>query len=215
MKHCQNKSNISVVRDYLDGIRPFTTTGYRGKSYKKREVGEHWVDVKGQEWEQKVSGPVTVNRVADIVRAARDQKCACGQDIRWGSKLDRLFFYKTGMCENCLVTYETNLHILGIYDDYEKYKILSNECGFIRDAIEKLKEIIKFFSNNTGDVEMVCNSEGFTERWQNTNKSQILEDAKRDLKLGKQRLKIVTKAKNEAKKKYIKLASMYKQKIYV
>jgi ribosomal protein S8 len=119
------------------------------------------------------------------------------------------------MCENCLITYETKLRILGIYDDYEQYKMLSNELGFLKDARSKIKECLKFFSESSGDVEMVCNSEGFIERWKDINKDQILLDSTRDLKLATKKIAAITKLKKEAKKKYIENAAKYKIETYV
>lgn len=208
------KSNIDIVKDYVAGVRPFVQVGYTGKKYVKRAVGERWVDAKGQEWEQKESGPVTVNRVASIVKAAMDQKCRCGQDIKWGSKLDRIFFSKTGLCENCLIDYETKLRIVGIYPDYERYKVVSNEIGHLNEIRDKLKEFVDYFTNDTGDVTMICNEEGFTERWKNTNKDKILKDAKEDLKKVKRVIAELKKIKKEAKEKYHNGAKKFKLKTY-
>lgn len=214
MKHCQNKSNLAVIKDYLDGDRPFTTVGYTGRQYVKRKTRDKWTDSKGIEWEQKISGPVRVNRVADIVRAATNDKCYCGQEIKWGSRADKILFRKTGLCSNCLTDYETKLRIVGIYDDYEKYKIISNEIGILNDTKSKVEDVIKFFSNDNGDVEMVCNSEGFVERWKTVNREQILEDAKKDLKIIKKQLLALKKLKKVHKNKYIEGTVKYKLKSY-
>ena len=80
---------------------------------------------------------------------------------------------------------------------------------------DKVLEVIKYFEENSGDMEMICNSEGFIERWKNTNGTEILENAKKDLVLAKKRIALVTKAKNEAKKKYIAGAKKYKLETYV
>ena len=214
-KKYKGKSNIDIVKSYLNGERPFIQLGYTGKNYIKRNIGDKWTDNNGIEWEQKISGPVRVNRVADIVRAAINDKCKCGQVIKWGTKLDKVFFNRTGLCENCLISYETNLRILGIYDDYEKYKILSYQLGFLKDARDKIKDVVKFFSENSGDVEMVCNSEGFLERWKNTNKDEILSAAKKDLKIANAKILEVKKVIKDAKKKYTEGASKYKLESYV
>ena len=214
MKHASGKSNIDILKDYVAGVRPFSQIGYTGKQYAKRKVGERWTDAKGIEWIQKEFGPVTVSRVGDIVRAARDQKCKCGQDIKWGSRLDHLFFTKTGLCESCLIDYETKLRILGIYDDYEKFKVLSNQLGVFEDAKAQIESAIKFFEEGSGDVEMLCNSEGFVERWKNTNRDQILKDAKKDLRIARKRIAEVKREKNSYKKKYVKAASGYNLDTY-
>jgi hypothetical protein len=208
------KNNIEIIKDYLAGERPVSVFGYTGKKYAPRAVGEHWTDPKGQEWEQLASGPRKVNRVANIVREAIGvQKCRCGQDIKWGNKRDRLFYNKTGLCEGCLIDYETKLHVLGIYPDYEKYKLASNELGATKDLKEKIKETIKYFTGNDTDVTMLCNSEGFMERWKTTNKDQILSDAKKDLKEARRRIEALTKIRDEFKKKYESAAAKFNLEI--
>lgn len=208
------KSNIDIVKNYIAGIRPLTQFGYTGKVYAKRAVGEKWTDSKGQQWEQKASGPVTVSRIGEIVRAAINQKCKCGQIVKWGSKLDAIFFRKTGLCFSCLVDYETKLRLVGVYPDYERYKILSNEIGHLREMLDKVKETIKYFTEGSGDVEMLCNSEGFIERWKTTNKEQIVQNAKRDLKKLRQEISMLAKMKVEAKRCYIEGAKKYQLEIY-
>lgn len=211
----RGKSNIDIVRSYLEGSRPWVTVGYTGVQYVKRAVGEHWTDNSGQEWEQKASGSQKVNRVANLIREAIGvQKCKCGQEIKYGGRADRIFFSKTGLCENCLIDYETKLRIVGVYPEYERYKVVSNEIGHLKEAKAKIEEIVEYFMHNDGDVTMLCNEEGFTERWKNTNKEQILEDASKDLKLCKKTITALTKIKNEAKKNYQAGAKKYKLEVY-
>lgn len=210
----KNKSNLDIVRDYLDGVRPIIQVGYTGKKYVKRAVGETWTDEKGQEWEQLESGPRKVNRTANAVREAIGvQKCQCGQDIKWGTKRDRLFYNKTGKCEECLIQYETKLRILGIYPDYETYKMASNELGAMKDFKAKIDETITYFSGDHTDVTMLCNSEGFTERWKTTNKDQILETAQKDMEEVNRRIEALTKIRDEYKQKYEAAASQFKLEV--
>ncbi len=201
MKHCQNKSNLAVIQDYLNGERPFTQVGYVPVEV-RRKIGEEWEDSHGITWRQENGYKTRVNKQADLIRDARKQTCKCGKDIRWGSRFDQVFYVKTGLCEDCLIDYETKLRILGIYNDYEKYKMLSNQLGTFLDAEAKIKETIKFFKEDSGDVKMICNSEGFIERWKNTNRDQILQDAKQDLILARKRIAEVRKERRIYKKKY-------------
>lgn len=204
------KSNIEIVKDYLAGVRPVIQVGYTGKEYVKRAVGERWTDKGGQEWVQRESGPQKVNRTADAVREAIGvQKCRCGQDIKWGSKADRIFYMQTGLCEGCLIDYETKLRILGIYDDYEKYKLASNELGATKDLKAKIRETVKYFESGDTDVTMLCNSEGFMERWKTTNAEQILKDAKNDLKEARRRIAALTRIRDEQKAKYVEACAKY------
>jgi len=204
------KSNIEIVKDYLAGVRPVAQFGYTSQKYVKRAVGEHWEDAKGVEWVQKESGPERFNRVAELVREAiGSQKCRCGANMRWGSKHDRLFYRKTGLCEECLIEYETKLRVLGIYKDYETYKLASNELGATKDLADKIRETIKYFESDDTDVKMLCNSEGFTERWKTTNAEQILEAAKHDLSEAQRRIDALIKIRDEMKDKYVEAATKY------
>jgi len=208
------KSNIEIVKDYLAGERPFVQVGYTPSKI-KRKVGDEWEDVHGITWRQEVGYKKRVNKQADLIREARKQICvSCKNDIKWGSKFDSKFFNRTGLCEKCLIDYETKLRVVGVYDDYERYKLISYELGFVRDAKSKIEEVIKFFGENDGDIEMICNSEGFIEKWKNTNQEQILKDAINDLKLAKKRISDLTKAKTVAKKKYEAGAHKYQLETY-
>ena len=204
------KSNIQIVKDYLAGERPITQFGYTGKKYVKRKIGERWTDAKGVEWEQKESGPQRFNRVAEIIRETiGEQKCKCGADMKWGSKADRLFFRRTGLCEDCLIDYETKLRILGIFEAYEKYKLASNELGATKDLKVKIEDTLKYFSSGDTDITMLCNSEGFTERWKTTNAEEVVTNAKKDLEETTKRIDILTKFRDECKQKYIEDATKY------
>jgi len=215
MKRGINKSNIDILKDYVNGVRPFVQVGYSPLKV-KRNVEDEWIDSKGITWKQKNGYKTRVNKQADIIHTASEEKCSkCFRQIKWGSKSDQIFFNRTRLCENCIIDYETKLRIIGIYPDYEVYKIVSYEIGAIKDIKDKLIEAIKFFSENSGDVEMICNSEGFTERWKNTNKDEILIGAKKDLKLACERIMNLSKIKAEAKKKYQEGAKKFQLEVYV
>ncbi len=218
MKKSNGKSNIDILRDYVDGVRPFIQVGYTGEKQKHRKVGETWKDKDGIEWKKESNRTVRLTKTqGDIIRdAIKDgQKCKCGQDIRWGSKLDKYFFSRTGLCETCLINYETNLRILGIYDKYERYKLISYELGRMEEGKAKIEDVIKFFSNSSGDVEMICNSEGFIERWKTTNKDDIVKEAESDLLRLRENIKKMYDYKTEAKQSYVDSVKQYNLEIYV
>lgn len=210
-KKYRGKSNLSIIQNYLDGTRPFIQVGFVGDRNKYRKEGEKWIDKENIEWQRKGDKNVRLTKTqGDIIREMIQQKCACGQIINWGTRLDKLFFNKTGMCENCLIDYETKLRILNIYPDYERYKILSNQLSQLKEAKSKLKEIIKYFTENSGDMEMICNSEGFVERWKNTNKDDIITGAKNDLKIARRKITELSKIVIEAKAIFEKAVAPYK-----
>ena len=211
------KSNIEIVKDYLAGVRPVSVFGYTGNKYIKRKVGERWTDVSGIEWVQKNSGPQRVNRMADAVREAmgidKCKKCKC--EIRWGTRTDQILYRKTQLCTDCLIEYETKLRILGIYNYYEIMKLAANELSYLKDLKTKILETLKFFKEDNGDVTMVCNSEGFIERWKNTNREQIVQSAKEDLKIIRTRISVLNKIKLENQRKFKKEVRKYKLEYYV
>jgi hypothetical protein len=110
----RGKSNIQIVRDYLNGERPFVTVGYQ-KPPPTRKDGERWVDNNGITWEQRNGYKIRINEQANLIREASKQVCACGQEIRYGSNLDNKFFLKTGKCSNCTLEEETRLRVLGVW----------------------------------------------------------------------------------------------------
>jgi len=218
MKHCSNKSNIEIVKDYLAGNRPFTQISFHVSDVNKhRREGEKWKDNDGIEWQLKGGRSIRLTKTqSDMIREAiGDRKCKCGLSIKWGNKFDQKLYGKTGMCQDCLADYETKLVIAGVFPLYEYCKVLSNQAGFLKDVLEKLKETIDYFNKNDGTVQLLCNSEGFLEKFHGTNKEKILEDAKRDLIEARKLLKVVMKNKREAKKELKTKASEFKLKVYV
>ena len=209
----KGKTNLEIVQSYIDGVKLFPKFGYTPLPI-KREIGDIW-ESRGITWKQEKGYKTRVNPQADLIRKAREEKCKqCNGDVRWGSKLDRLFFSKTGMCENCIIDYETKLRIVGVYSDYERYKVVSNELGHLNEAKVKIQEVITYFTHDDGDITMICNGEGFTERWKNTNKDKILEDATADLERVTKIIIELTKIKKDAKKKYLAGAKKNKLPAY-
>jgi hypothetical protein len=56
---------------------------------------------------------------------------------------------------------------------------------------------------------MLCNGEGFTERWKTTNAEEIVENAKRDLSESDRRIEALTRIRDEEKEKYVESATKY------
>ena len=113
------------------------------------------------------------------------------------------------MCEDCLIEYETKLRVLGIYNHYETYKVASNELGATKDLRSKVEETIKYFTSGDTDVKMLCNGEGFTERWKTTNAEEIVENAKNDLAEADRRIEALTRIRDEEKEQYVAAATKY------
>lgn len=192
------KKNIDIVRDYLNGERPYIKVGYTGDTdkYIIRKVGERWTDANGKEWEQKEYGKAAVTRVSDIIKEEMEQKCeCCGREIRWGTKQDRKMFYRTKKCLDCTVEEETQLRIKGKYKLYETKKILENELAYLSDIRVKLKESKEYLETHK-EIQFP-NGNGQMETWSNEARDELLENAKKDFVTC---LKKIKSAEKELKK---------------
>lgn len=204
------KSNIEIVKDYLAGVRPIIQVGYTGEVNKHRNEGETWTDSKGIQWQRKDGKNVRLTKTqGDIIREAiGDITCRqCGLQYKWGSRKDGKFLFRTGLCMDCLIDYETKLRVLGIFSDYEMYKLASNELGAMKDMEAKIEETLAYFRSGDTDVKMLCNSAGFTERWKTTNVEEIITNAESDLKAARERIEALTKIRDEYKEKYTEEAT--------
>jgi hypothetical protein len=187
MKKCRGKSNLNIVQDYLDGVRPFTQLSMNvPEKAKHRKNGEKWTDSGGIEWLKKDGKTIKLTKTqGDIIREAVGEglNCKnCGLQYKWGTRLDLKFMRRTRLCSDCLIDFETKLRVLGIYSDYEQYHLASHELGFLKDAREKIKETIDYFNRTGGDVTKIAESEYDPNIiWKNTNKDKMLNDATADL----------------------------------
>lgn len=200
----RNKSNIEIVKDYLAGDRPFIQVGYSGKA-KIRKNGDRWKDGKGITWEQRDGYKIRVNEQANIIREASKQKCDCGQEIQYGGRLDELFYRKTGKCFDCVIKEETEYRVLGVFGQFERYKMISNYLGFLMDMREKILDSIRYFEKDEGkSLDIICNSEGFIEKFRGLNTKELLENAKKDLDGISKTIDVVSKDKELAQNIFIK-----------
>lgn len=200
MKRAQGKSNIDIVKGYLDGQRPFIQVGYVGDKdkYIIRKEGETWTDSSGKNWIQTKSGPQAVTRIMDIIREEMNDKCiCCGREIRWGTKQDRKMYCKTQKCLDCLVEEETKLRISGQYKLYETKKMLENELSYLSDVKQKLKESKDYLESEDSKTLTWANQTGMVEEWSNEARRELLENVKKDFVTC---LKKIKSAEKELKK---------------
>jgi hypothetical protein len=181
MKRANGKSNIDIVRGYLNGERPFIQVGYSPESekYVIRQVGEEWTDSSGTKWKQTESGPQTVTRVMDMVREALNDKCSCcGREIRWGNHLDKKMFYKTKKCYDCVVEEEHQLRIKGQFKLYETKKLIENELSYLNDVKGYLRDSKEYLKEHK--VLTFVNSNGHVEEWSNESRQELMRNLKKD-----------------------------------
>ena len=108
MKRATGKSNLDIVKDYVDGNRPFIQVGYDPNlNNSKRKEGEEWEDGQGNKWIWKNG---TKRKVSKLGQIKIDQRCSiCNADMKFGNYLDDRFFPKTGKCYDCTISFDSKL----------------------------------------------------------------------------------------------------------
>ena len=181
MKRANNKSNLDIVRGYLNSERPFIQVGYAGDKdkYIIRKEGEKWTDSSGKTWVQTKYGKQSHTPIMDMIRKETQQHCSvCKRDIRWGDRLDRKMFGKTHKCYECLVEEETMLRIKGKFKLYEAKKLIENEIGYLNDVKDKLKSSREYLKTNK--VITFVNSNGLVEEWKHEARKELMAEMQKD-----------------------------------
>ena len=157
----KNHSNLETIRRWRAGeatdIRVYNTITEKEKF---RQEGEEF-ELQGIMYKKENGKIIKLTKSqGDIIREAIGTDICnnktCKMQIKCGSKRDENFYHRTGLCENCLIEYETNLRILGIWEVYEKYKLSSYALGDLKDKKEKIKATVEYFSNDNGDIKLPC-----------------------------------------------------------
>ena len=183
MKRATGKSNLDIVKDYVEGNRPFIQVGYDPNlNNSKRKEGEEWEDGQGNKWVWKNG---TKRKVSKLGQIKIDQRCSiCNADMKFGNYLDDRFFPKTGKCYDCAISFDSKLKSLGVYADYEKYKIYNSMLSEMKDFKKNITDSIQYLEKNPEEKLQFFNDDGSQEFWtDNTNQIQkVLSDLKNDLK---------------------------------
>ncbi len=180
MKKASGKSNLSIVRDYVDGNRPFIQVGYNENStLQDRKEGEEWEDSLGNKW-KKENG--VKKRIPKASRIKIDEKCSiCNADIKFGNYLDQRVYNRCGKCFDCSVTFDTKLKLLGKFNEYARFSILNDRISKLKDFENKINESITYLENYDPKLQYF-NEDGSQEFWtDNTDQRiKVLEDLKKD-----------------------------------
>jgi hypothetical protein len=170
------------IKSVVDGQNPFIQVGY-GKSI-KREEGDVWTDSHGVTWIKKQGYKTRLNKQADAMREQLREVCSvCNKEIKWGSRFDRMFFNKTGKCQDCVTEVETVLKLTGLWPLYEKKKIFYNKLSLAKEFKSKTEEAIQYLETYNGKIEFFNPGNNTVEVWTDDQRSFRLEEAKTDLKL--------------------------------
>lgn len=152
--------NIKALGEMLQGNHRLQTRKTFGFSNAKdtakiRQVGEIWeeTDINGNTiwWEQKQGYRVKYGVHPEIAQALKEaqefvqsfpncqkETCTCKQPTRIDEKFRRM----VGMCEDCLIGYETSLKIKGQFNEYALEKMKRNAESFFEQA-DKEFEVLK------------------------------------------------------------------------
>jgi hypothetical protein len=188
MKKASGKSNLGIVKDYLEGNRPFVQVGYDANlDNNKRKEGEEWEDGQGRKWVWKNGSKRRVSKRATIINEQRCKKC--NMDVRWGNYLDDRVWPKTGYCYDCFTNFQTELKLMGMFEVYNELQDLKNERGILEDYKKKFEESKKFCEENKDKPVEFLEEDGSFEKWDgNIDYNKILEDLIKDIDVIDKRL---------------------------
>lgn len=181
MKRASDKSNLSIVRDYVDGNRPFVQVGYDSNTeLLNRKEGEEWEDSQGNKWKKENGVKKRLSKVAQI---KINQTCSiCNLDIKFGNYLDQRVYGRCGKCYECSIIFDSRLKLLGKFNEYAKYSVFSDRYSKLKDFKTKILESIEYLENYDPKLKYF-NEDGSYEIWtDDTDKRQlVLEDLKKDI----------------------------------
>lgn len=186
MKRASGKTNLSIVKDYLDGVRPFVQVSMTGVyELQNRKEGEEWIDDSGKKWKKKNGVKISVNKNSTLINEERCKICHC--DVRWGSNEDRRVWPKTQKCYDCFIEFETLLKVKGFHSSYERCRDLKNLKGHLNELKAKLTETINWCNDDKNKKINFFNDDGSTqvETWNDSTGAveKIKNDALADLVL--------------------------------
>jgi len=177
-----------------------TVVGFSEQEKKKRKVGDTWED-EHNTYEQKNGYYIKSSKNSDVYQEIRDyvrkyETCKnpdC-QTIKVSAK-DKKFIKKGGYCMDCTVDMEHKFRALGIWREYEIYKVATRMIVDGKFKIEQLQQA----HDEAKQVHEFVNEDGTTDRW---TLPQDVEEVKADIRklieTGKDEIKDLEKQKAEA-----------------
>lgn len=113
--------------------------GYE-KSEEQHQEGDVWTDGSGKTWTIEDGIKVSVSKL----QKARDLHqiplmCPkCGNPIN--TRLDKKIFPIHGMCYDCVLKFERELKLAGLYEQYERSMMIGNIKGFLNTVKAMLED---------------------------------------------------------------------------
>jgi len=177
--------NVKALNEMLAGnhrTQTRTTFGYSDVAAtadrnKKRDVGEVWEvkDANGNStWFEQHEGFRTKTNVHPSVSKAMQEirtwmnsfpncpkeKCTCLKPNRLDEKFRRI----AGMCEECLISFETSLKMRGEFNEYAMNKMKANAEDFFKQADAEV-EILKREITNINFAGDETDNNNIVEKW--------------------------------------------------
>jgi hypothetical protein len=183
MKKAQGKSNIDIIRDYVNGDRPFVQMGYTDDvNNSERKEGDEWQDSQGRKWIWKNG---TKRRVPKKATFIVEQRCKqCNVDVRWGNYLDDQVWPKTQLCYDCFTKNETQMKIDGTWEYFDKARDLRNERSVLIEHKKKFNETLTWCQEHEGKPVEFINEDGSIEKWETgSDIKKIRDDVTKDLEI--------------------------------
>lgn len=121
--------------------------GYEGES-KKRKVGDVWED---EFWvyEQKEGFISKTGKNHEIYQGIRDylkSKSECQnpecEKQKFG-RTDKMLISQTGYCIDCLTKFEAEIKLEGLWESYEKWRMMRKAVAIAEDAKKQIEQGIK------------------------------------------------------------------------
>jgi hypothetical protein len=185
------KSNLDIVKSYLNGEKAFVQVGYDPNlENSNRKEGEEWKDDVGNKWIKKNGVVKKIPKKASIIV---EQRCNhCNADVRFGNYLDDQVWPKTRLCYDCFIEEETNMKIMGIWNEFNELRNLRNEKSMINDIRQKFEESKKWVEDNRKNQVSFVEEDGSIEKWEGlVDYDKIYEDVNADLKVVYERLSVI------------------------
>ena len=165
--------NVKAVKELLAGThktRTNKTFGFTGKSSKKREIGEVWIETNLNgtkvQWEQKDGFRIkkAANSILDEINKIVNMPTKCpkcnSKMYNDEEQLNKKFWKTHKTCFDCVITMETQLRAEGTYEKYARTKMFENAKSFFASADKEVsiiknavKDKLEFVQNAQGDVE--------------------------------------------------------------
>lgn len=148
-----------------------------------RKEGEVWTE-KGKTWTIKNGIKKTVTKFSQVRKDLQTPLC-CPKCSKTMKHFDAQIYKFNKVCLNCTVEFEHELRKKGLYEEYEKARILANAKGYVMDLDSFFGEYFRDSSNKGFITE-----DGDIEAWIGNTTKRVEEIVKPELDKLKDQLEI-------------------------